>query len=154
MQPSNNWRDRRAKAGPNNHGMRRSIQYLSHYRREAVLPYLFLLVATLAQLAVPHLVSNIIDAVTRGYIASNLVPNLGKIPPSVLPAILQKLNTTVDQLNYDYTNAQPLLFTALAEIVVFAVVRGIFAFLQVYWAERNSQSVAFDLRNDLFAKIQ
>src|SRR3970282_1703205 len=28
------------------------------------------------------------------------------------------------------------------------------AFLQAYWAERNSQAVAFDLRNDLFAKIQ
>jgi len=26
--------------------------------------------------------------------------------------------------------------------------------LQAYWAERNSQAVAFDLRNDLFAKIQ
>ncbi len=30
----------------------------------------------------------------------------------------------------------------------------LFAFLQAYWAERNSQAVAFDLRNDLFAKIQ
>ena len=32
--------------------------------------------------------------------------------------------------------------------------RGVFAFLQVYWAERNSQAAAFDMRNDLFAKIQ
>ena len=38
--------------------------------------------------------------------------------------------------------------------MIFAVLRGVFAFLQAYWAERNSQSVAFDLRNDLFAKIQ
>ena len=38
--------------------------------------------------------------------------------------------------------------------MVFAVLRGVFAFLQAYWAERNSQAVAFDLRNDLFAKIQ
>jgi ATP-binding cassette subfamily B protein len=32
--------------------------------------------------------------------------------------------------------------------------RGVFAFLQAYWAEKNSQAVAFDLRNDLYAKIQ
>ena len=38
--------------------------------------------------------------------------------------------------------------------MLFAAFRGIFSFLQAYWAERNSQSVAYDLRNDLFAKIQ
>jgi ABC-type multidrug transport system fused ATPase/permease subunit len=30
----------------------------------------------------------------------------------------------------------------------------VFAFLQAYWAEKNSQAVAYDLRNDLYAKIQ
>jgi ATP-binding cassette subfamily B multidrug efflux pump len=154
VQSSNNWRDRKANAGPNNHGMRRAISYLGHYPREAPLPYIFLLIATLAQLAVPHMVSNIIDAVTRGSIANLLVPNLSKIPASVLPGILTKLNTTLDQLNFDYNNAERLLITALVEIVIFAIVRGVFAFLQVYWAERNSQSAAYDLRNDLFAKIQ
>jgi ATP-binding cassette subfamily B multidrug efflux pump len=151
---ASNWRDRRAAAGPNNRGMRRAIEYLGHYRREAALPYLFLLIATLAQLAVPHMVSNIIDAVTRGAIANNVVPNLNKIPPSVLAALLQHLNTTTAQLQADYANAQGLLVTALVEIVIFAVIRGVFAFLQVYWAERNSQSAAYDMRNDLFAKIQ
>jgi ATP-binding cassette subfamily B multidrug efflux pump len=154
VQPSSNWRDRRAAAGPNNHGMQRSIQYLGHHPREAVLPFIFLLIATLAQLAVPHMVSNILDAVTRGVIANAIVPKLSQIPASVLPAILTKLNTTVDQLQADYTNAERLLFTALIEIVIFAIVRGVFAFLQVYWAERNSQSAAYDMRNDLFAKIQ
>ena len=38
--------------------------------------------------------------------------------------------------------------------MVFAIVNGIFAFLQAYWAEKNSQAIAFDMRNDLFAKIQ
>ena len=32
--------------------------------------------------------------------------------------------------------------------------RGVFAFLQAFWAEKNSQTVAYDLRNDLYAKIQ
>jgi murein DD-endopeptidase MepM/ murein hydrolase activator NlpD len=47
-----------------------------------------------------------------------------------------------------------LLITALVSIVIFAALRGVFAFLQAYWAEKNSQSVAYDLRNDLYAKIQ
>jgi ATP-binding cassette subfamily B protein len=39
-------------------------------------------------------------------------------------------------------------------IVVFAVMRAFFAFSQNYMGERASQSVAFDFRNELFAKIQ
>ena len=39
-------------------------------------------------------------------------------------------------------------------IVVFSVVRALFAFGQQYNAERISQNVAFDFRNELFAKIQ
>src|SRR5579859_1338624 len=134
--------------------MQRAIRYLGHHPVEAALPFIFLLIATLAQLAVPHMVSNILDAVTRGVIANAIVPKLSQIPTSVLPTLLTKLNTTVDQLQSDYANAERLLFTALIEIVIFAIVRGVFAFLQVYWAERNSQSAAYDMRNDLFAKIQ
>ncbi|RLT45745.1 MAG: ABC transporter ATP-binding protein, partial [Chloroflexi bacterium] len=37
---------------------------------------------------------------------------------------------------------------------LFASMRGLFAFLQAYWAERNSQTVAFEIRNELFDKIQ
>jgi ATP-binding cassette subfamily B protein len=60
----------------------------------------------------------------------------------------------VTQLTADKTNAPTLLLQAGVIIVVFAIVRGLFAFLQAYWAERNSQAVAFDMRNDLYAKIQ
>jgi ATP-binding cassette subfamily B protein len=58
------------------------------------------------------------------------------------------------QLEADLSNAPRALITALVAIVVFALLRGIFAFLQAYWAEKNSQSVAYDLRNDLYSKIQ
>jgi ATP-binding cassette subfamily B protein len=39
-------------------------------------------------------------------------------------------------------------------IIVFSAVRAVFAFSQQYSAERISQNVAFDLRNELFARIQ
>ena len=147
------FRDRRP-AGPKNNGLRRSIAYLSKLGWQAVLPYLFLIVATVSQLAVPRLVRDIIDAVTRGVIANAIVPRLGEIPAGALPAILERLGTTEAQLLADFEGAGRLLITSVLAIIVFSLLRGVFAFLQVFWGERNSQSVAFDLRNDLYAKIQ
>jgi ATP-binding cassette subfamily B protein len=135
-------------------GLARAAQYLSRYRREAVLPYLFLVVATLSQLAVPRLVRNVIDAVTRGVIANTILPRLDSIPADVLPRILQALGTTQEQLLADQSGAERALISAGIAIVIFASIRGLFAFLQVYTAERNSQAIAYELRNDLYAKIQ
>ncbi len=161
-----NRRDRRKQSGPNNNGLRRAMNYLGHYKRQAVLPYLFLIVATLSQLAVPHLVRNIIDAVTQGFAAGQVLSGLDQIPSQgmsvALPQILDFLNLPTDwtqaQLVTELTNRQTgapnLLVTAGVSIVLFAILRGLFAFLQAYYAEKNSQAVAFDLRNDLFAKIQ
>ena len=148
------------------HALGRAVRYLARYRRQAAFPYLFLLIATLAQLAVPRLVRNIIDAVTWGVMAKAMLAWLEQIPAALLPQALPRLleaislpaDWTIEQLvsklSADLANAPRLLVSAGAAIVAFAALRGLFAFLQVYWAERNSQSVAFDLRNDLFAKIQ
>jgi ATP-binding cassette subfamily B protein len=160
---------RRAQAGPapvQKGALKRAVRYLRNYRRQAYLPYIFLIIATLAQLAVPRMVRNIIDAVTQGVIARSALENLHRIPEAfraqALPQILDLLGKpagwSFDQLaaalDLDVAGAPRALILALAAIVVFSVVRGLFAFLQVYWAEKNSQIVAFDLRNDLFAKIQ
>ncbi len=146
--------------------MVRAARYLWNYRKEAPLPYIFLLVATLAQLVVPHLVSNIIDAVVSGVRAPAILDALKQIPEAfmsqALPKILEGLKFPADwtlaqlvtQLTADQSNASTLLIQAGIAIVAFAVLRGLFAFLQAYWAERNSQAVAFDMRNDLYAKIQ
>ncbi|MDQ3006758.1 MAG: ABC transporter ATP-binding protein/permease, partial [Chloroflexota bacterium] len=58
------------------------------------------------------------------------------------------------QLEADINNAPQLLINALILIVIFAALRGIFSFLQAYWGEKNSQAVAYDIRNELYAKIQ
>jgi len=132
----------------------RAIRYLGHYRSLAILPYLFLVIATAAQLMVPRMVRNIIDAVTQGMIANTLIPRLGSIPDTVQSRIFTALSITNERLFYNYENAERLLINAGVAILIFAIVRGLFAFLQTFTAERNSQSVAFDLRNELFAKIQ
>jgi len=144
----------------------RAAKYLWHYKGQAALPYLFLLIATLAQLAVPRLVANVINAVTNGVVAKTILEALPKIPAAfvsqALPKILGFLNYPLtwtqaqltDKLSTTKTNAPHDLIVAGIFLVVFGIVYGAFAFLQAYWAEKNSQAVAYDLRNDLFAKIQ
>jgi len=161
-------RGRQREQAPNNRGLQRSIAYLRKYSGQAVLPYLFLFIATLAQLAVPRMVRNIIDAVTDGFTAKQVLDRLGDIPAqfvgAAVPRIIDGLKldlpatATLDELT-GFLAAQrdgapnALIFAGIA-IVVFSLVRGLFSFLQAYWSEKNSQAVAFDLRNDLFAKIQ
>ncbi|MBI5822707.1 MAG: ABC transporter ATP-binding protein [Chloroflexi bacterium] len=147
-------------------GMGRAIKYLTQYKRQAALPYIFLAIATLAQLAVPTMIRRVIDAVTSGYIADQILQALDNIPaafvnaalPKILDATGRPMSTTLDQLTVqleaDVNNAPQLLISALAAILIFATLRGVFAFLQAYWAEKNSQAVAYDLRNDLYSKIQ
>lgn len=151
---------------PSFKGINRAIRYLTKYGRQAVLPYLFLIIATLSQLAVPRMIRNVIDAVTSGYIADQVLQALDKIPAAFMSAALPKIlealsydsSLTIDQLKAtleaDVTNAPRALTTALVAIVIFAILRGLFSFLQAFWAEKNSQAVAYDLRNDLYAKIQ
>ena len=47
-----------------------------------------------------------------------------------------------------------IILLAVGGLVVAALLRGLFTFLQGYLAERASQGVAYDLRNDLFARIE
>ena len=138
----------------NTKALGRAIRYLGKYRSLAYLPYLFLFIATLAQLMVPRMVRNIIDSVTQGVTAQAIVPQIDRIPAGMLPQILNQLGMSQEQLLNSYANAERMLISAGIAILIFAVVRGLFAFLYTFTAERNSQSVAFDFRNELFAKIQ
>src|SRR5215211_8342106 len=87
-------------------GMGRAIKYLTHYKVQAALPYLFLIIATLSQLAVPSMIRKVIDAVTSGYIADQVLGALDKIPAgfmnTALPKILEVMKypagLTADQL--------------------------------------------------------
>ena len=47
-----------------------------------------------------------------------------------------------------------VLIWSIAALIGLALVRGIFSFAQGYWAEKASQSVAYEMRNALFSKIE
>ncbi len=130
--------------------LRRAIGYLGRQRRTVILAYGALIIATLAQLAVPMLVQNMINAITSGYAASQVM----QLPTIAQGAAARLTGTTVEALQATYASAEPLLINAVVIIIVFAVIRGLFAFIQTYMAENTSQNAAFDLRNDIFAKIQ
>ncbi len=103
------------------HSVERAVRYLAHSGRQAVLPYLFLVVATLAQLAVPSMIRRILDAVTSGYVSTQVLQALKQIPSTfmaqALPKILSALSypavwtkdQLVAQLNANLANAPQAL---------------------------------------------
>ena len=72
----------------------------------------------------------------------------------VVPQFVQNIIDAVVRGGTGQTGGPQALVAAMLAIVVFSVVRAVFAFGEQYNAERVSQNVAFDLRNELFAKIQ
>lgn len=152
-QGTRSWGSRRGGGGQGGgmSGLGRAIRYLGKQRRITLIAYGALLVATIAQLAVPKLVQNMITSVTDGAVANTV---LTKAPAAFLPQIADRLGKTVDQLKLDQANAETFLINAALFIVGFAILRGVFSFIQAYMSERVSQGIAFDFRNEIFAKIQ
>ena len=137
----------RPKAAPGT--LMRAIRYVGHYRRLALLAYGSLFVATAAQLAVPQLVQNMIDAVVKAFIANQVLA----LPAAVQPVAAQRMGLTLAQVQANSSGATAALATVMLGVFAFAIVRALFAFSQSYNAERVSQSVAYDFRRDLFSKI-
>lgn len=131
-------------------GLRRAITYVFRYRRIAAIAYASLFISTLAQLMVPQLIQSLIDTVTNGYVANALA----KLPVQVQAPALERLGWTAEQFKANQTNAESLLIAVGLGVVGFALMRALFAFSTSFNAERTSQSVAYDLRNELFSKIQ
>lgn len=128
----------------------RAIRYLGRYQRMTIFAYLALFISTGAQLMVPQLVQNVLDAVTNGMIAKQI----SGVPANFLPVILEKLSWSAEQFDTFTSRPEVALYWAIGLIVVFAIARGAFAFAQTFIAEQVSQGVAFDFRNELFEKIQ
>ena len=128
----------------------RSLKYATHYRRISVFAYSAIFISTGAQLMVPWLVRHIIDSVTTGTLANSI---LG-LPTNVQAQVATGTGTTLEQVRLDADGAEQAIIAAGIAIIVFALTRAIFAFIQGFMSEKLSQSIAFDFRNELFEKIQ
>ncbi len=151
MQNRRAQRRNRQNDGPS--ALRRSLSYIRSYPRLAILAGIALVIATTAQLAVPQLVQNIIDTIT-GTARDQAILDL---PPALLTFLNSQGIQTADLTAEAKTGiemAQSALITSGLVIVLFAAARGIFAFTQTYLSQALSEHIAFDLRNDLFSKIQ
>lgn len=154
-QAGQQWRGRRQR-GPNTLG--RAIRYLGRQRASTLLAYGALVVATLAQLAVPQLVQNMINAITEGTIAHGILESTKNLPTIAqnlaLGAAASQAGTNADTLRAAATDAPNWLIDAIVIIVLFAATRAIFSFVQAYMAEKTSQGIAYDFRNEIFEKVQ
>jgi len=128
----------------------RALGYVRHYRRSLLVAYAALFISTGAQLMVPWLVRDIIDSITDGMTAHMIL----SLPEQASATVTAQRGLTMDQVQQNAGGAEDAIIAAAIAIVIFALARGFFAFVQGYMAERLSQSVAFDFRNELFAKIQ
>lgn len=141
---------RRLSAEKKPSALMRAIRYLGRYKREALMAYAALIIATGAQLMVPQLVQKIIDTITDGVVAKTVLA----LPPQFQAFAAEQLGVSLSELSLTLSSTEGALIYSGLLIVLFAILRGFFAFAQSYMGERVSQSVAFDLRNELFAKLQ
>jgi len=130
--------------------MSRSISYVRRYPKVTAAALGALIIATSAQLAVPQLIQNIIDTI----VTSNTSQALLNLPTSFQSMAAEQFGLDLASLQLDLDNAPRALMLGGLVIVLFAVARGLFSFTQTYMSQVLSQNIAFDLRNDLFGKIQ
>lgn len=143
-------RSRRGAAPGSGKALGRAIRYLWVYPRLTIMSTVTLLIATLAQLAVPQLVQQILDTIIKN--ATNKA--ILDLPVTVQNIIAAKAGFDLSTMRIDLDAAPRALWLAGLTVVAFAIARGLFTFAQTYLSQVLSQNIAFDLRNDLFAKIQ
>ncbi len=148
LKKSRSGRGRRSEGGSSTLG--RAIRYVRRYPRVSVAAVAAMLVATLSQLAVPQLVQNIIDTIVVN--AQNEA--VLSLPSTIQEIASQRLGLDLEAMALELENAPRALVLAGLTIVVIAISRGLFSFAQTYSSQILSHNIAFDLRNDLFSKIQ
>ena len=99
---------------------------------------------------VPQLVQNVFDAVTDSVFARQILA----LPETARAEAIEALPLSVEELTGQAFSAEGPIYWAMVFIVVFSLARGLFAFAQAFLAQKVSQDLAFDFRNELFEKIQ
>lgn len=80
-----------------------------------------------------------------GALALTLVSLANLATPQLLRVLIDE---GINQINLQ------IVWLVAVGLVGVALIRGLFNFLQGYWGEVSSQGVAFDLRNEIFEKLQ
>ena len=148
MQATSRQRPKRGERKPNQLG--RAISFLRIYPTTALWAVLALLIATFAQLAVPELLQRIIDTIINASINKTLLT----IPEQFRTMAAERLGLDFATVQADYDNATRAMIYAGLIIILFAIARGLFSFAQAYLSQVLSENIAFDLRNDIYSKIQ
>lgn len=128
----------------------RAMNYLTKYPRLTIGAIVALIIATAAQLAVPQLLQRIIDTIVSGATNQGIL----NLPANVQAIAAERLGLDLTAAQAQLDAAPRTLVTAGLIIVLFAFARGLFAFGQNFLSQALSESIAFDLRNDIFTKIQ
>ncbi|HNS38754.1 MAG TPA: ABC transporter ATP-binding protein [Promineifilum sp.] len=137
-------------ARPSLASLGRALRYLSNYPKLTIGATVALIIATAAQLVVPQLLQQIIDTVVTGAMNQGIL----NLPANVQAMAAQKLGLDLATIQSDLDAAPRLIITAGLIIVLFAIARGLFSFAQNFLSQALSQNIAFDLRNDIYSKIQ
>ncbi|PID85513.1 MAG: ABC transporter ATP-binding protein [Chloroflexi bacterium] len=134
----------------NNKALGRALRYISIYPKLAAGAIIALFIATAAQLAVPQLIQNMIDIITD----TSANKAIMALPQSTQETLAAELGLNLQGIALSLDNALAALFWAIITIIVFAIARGLLSFAQSYLSQALSQNIAFELRQDLFNKIQ
>ncbi len=152
MQLSGSQQAGKQKAGgrANLQSLGRALNYLTKYPRLTAGATVALIIATAAQLVVPQLLQRIIDTIVTSATHQGIL----NLPANIQAIAAQKLGLDLVAAQAELDAAPRALITAALIIVLFAFARGLFAFGQNFMSQALSESIAFDLRNDIFTKIQ
>lgn len=127
----------------------RSLSYVAPYKGRALVAYALMALGVAAMLAVPQIVQIVLDSLAYGFAPSSSSAGSVSIAPTTAGArLIAGWTGSADAA------AERILLSAVLLIVIFAILQSVFAFAQTYLAQIVSQYVAFDMRNDLFARIQ
>lgn len=128
----------------------RAIAYLKNHRRTTGIALAALIIATIVQLLVPQFIQSMFNYITDGFRADVV---LSIQPEFARQAAARLMGETVESLDLTRTLAGQMLLNTAVIVIVAAIFRGVFAFVQTYMAESTSQGLAFDFRNAIFSKI-
>lgn len=142
---------RRKKADrPSLSSLGRALRYLGNYPKLTIGATLALILATAAQLVVPQLLQQIIDTIVTNATNQGIL----NLPAEFQAVAAERLGLDLTAAQTQLDGATQALLMAGLIIILFAIIRGISAYGQNFLSQALSENIAFDLRNDIYTKIQ